>query len=122
MEIEESKWIRTRGVLEGMGIPVTASLLEFAAGGVDTYVERRERDAQIGDEQLAREIAENHTRHLGNRNAILIVADNDRLRAWRKPVGEERPTCPSVEDLALEVLHQILQNVITAYAEKYADA
>lgn len=107
---------QARSILEGAGIPVTVSLLEVSATAVEDFDRRRSADSHVTDKQLAREIAARIVTTIGQRQAIQIVADNDRLSAWRKATGSERPTNPSVQDLCQEIVDAQIQNVLVTYA------
>lgn len=118
--VERNSMTQARGLLEGRGTPVTSTLLEVCSTAVETFRCRRVEDKNIGNSHLAREIAHNIIKNIGQHQAVLVVADNERLSAWRKPTGGERPTNPSVEDLCLEIVQAVIMDVLTLYYEREA--
>lgn len=98
-----------RGWAESQGVPTTASFMVVATRVVNSIIDRRAGDKQIGDEQLAREVAREAVTDAGNRMAVQVCLDNDRLRCVRLPANPDMPSNPSVEDLCEYVLlHHLL--------------
>lgn len=116
--VRKSEYEAARLHLEGMGVPTTARFMVLATRAVETLRVRRGQDQVIGGSQLASEVAHSATTQAGLRECCRVVIGNDRLRAMRKATARDRPSNPSMEDLAFEIvkyhLHRVCEREIEA--------